>query len=227
MSERIFVGTPPLEIEIQRNARARRLTLRIGPSGPRMTVPKRCKLADAEDFARRKLDWITARLERAPTLKPIDFGRDLPVLGRMRRIAPRNARSIKIDDDYIYAPETKNPAPAIAQTLKAMARDELVAQSDFFAAKLGRPYARISLRDTRSRWGSCTSAGNLMYSWRLIMTPPEVLTYVAAHEVAHLAHLDHSQAFWDTVERLLPGFGPQRQWLKTHGAEIQSYQFKT
>jgi predicted metal-dependent hydrolase len=106
-----------------------------------------------------------------------------------------------------------------------MARDRLVAASEHYADLLGRPFGKVSLRDTRSRWGSCTSEGNLMYSWRLILAPVDVLNYVAAHEVSHLAEMNHSQAFWSEVERLMPGYAAPRKWLKQHGAELHRFQF--
>ena len=94
-----------------------------------------------------------------------------------------------------------------------------------YAARLGKGYTRLTLRDTRSRWGSCTSDGGLMFSWRLIMAPPSVLDYVAAHEVAHLAQMNHSPAFWAEVTRIYGDFDPPRQWLRTHGADLHRYQF--
>ena len=99
-------------------------------------------------------------------------------------------------------------------------------RSDRYSAALGIPYARLTLRDTRSRWGSCTADGGLMYSWRLILTPPEVLDYVAAHEVAHLRHMDHSRAFWDTVEQLYGPWKAQRRWLRDHGSGLHRYRFE-
>jgi predicted metal-dependent hydrolase len=92
------------------------------------------------------------------------------------------------------------------------------AACDRHAAALGRQPRALSLRDTRSRWGSCTHDGRLMFSWRLAMAPPEVLDYVAAHEVAHLAHMDHSPAFWAATARLMPDYARHRAWLRAHGA---------
>ncbi|GFE63244.1 hypothetical protein KIN_03180 [Litoreibacter roseus] len=109
--------------------------------------------------------------------------------------------------------------------LKVTARDRLASASQKHAETLGRPFHKITLRDTRSRWGSCTSQGNLMYSWRLILAPPEVLDYVAAHEVAHLAHMDHSQRFWTAVGGLCPGYQTPRAWLRRNGATLHRYQF--
>ncbi|MEN8893803.1 MAG: M48 family metallopeptidase, partial [Planktotalea arctica] len=109
--------------------------------------------------------------------------------------------------------------------LKLRARDRLAQASDHYAGKMGKPYTRLTIRDTRSRWGSCSSAGALMYSWRLILCPPEVLDYVAAHEVAHLAEMNHSSAFWDTVTRLHGPYTAPRNWLRTHGSSLHSYRF--
>ena len=87
--------------------------------------------------------------------------------------------------------------------------------------------ARITLRDTRSRWGSCSHEGALMYSWRLIMAPPAVLTYVAAHEVAHMLEMNHSDRFWAVVDQLYPGWEAQRRWLHTQGAALHALRFTT
>ena len=91
---------------------------------------------------------------------------------------------------------------------------------------LGRKVARLTLRDTRSRWGSCSHEGALMYSWRLIMAPPSVLRYVAAHECAHLVEMNHSPAFWAVVSRLYPGWQRERAWLHAEGAQLHGYRFE-
>src|SRR5690606_32603283 len=109
--------------------------------------------------------------------------------------------------------------------LKALARDRLAAAADRHAATLGRGYRSLVLRDTRSRWGSCAADGRLMFSWRLAMAPPEVLDYVAAHEVAHLAEMNHSPAFWAVVERLMPDHRAPRAWLRAEGAALHRWNF--
>ncbi len=92
-------------------------------------------------------------------------------------------------------------------------------------ATAGRNYSRLTLRDTRSRWGSCSASGALSYSWRLILAPSEVLDYVAAHEVAHLKEMNHSSAFWDTVTRIHGPYEVQRGWLRSDGAALHRYRF--
>ncbi|MFN6979665.1 MAG: M48 family metallopeptidase, partial [Gemmobacter sp.] len=115
----------------------------------------------------------------------------------------------------------------VAAFLRLLARDRLAAACDAHAARAGRRYVRLVLRDTRSRWGSCTAQGALMFNWRLAMAPPAVLDYVAAHEVAHLVRMDHSPAFWAEVERLRPGHAADRAWLRRHGGALHGWRFDT
>ena len=127
-------------------------------------------------------------------------------------------------DDGLLLPRGAGPA-SVKAFLRTRARDALVAASDRYAGLIGRQYSRLTLRDTRSRWGSCSSTGALMYSWRLIMAPPEVLDYVAAHEVAHLAQMNHGPAFWALVEELMPDYAPRRAWLRDHGDRLHALRF--
>ena len=115
------------------------------------------------------------------------------------------------------------PAARTAAFLKTLARDRLAAASDHYASQLGRKVTRITLRDTRSRWGSCAHDGALMYSWRLIMAPPHVLDYLAAHEVAHLVHMNHSDEFWALTHKLSKDTDSAEAWLKAHGASLHRY----
>jgi predicted metal-dependent hydrolase len=103
--------------------------------------------------------------------------------------------------------------PRVAAWLKVLARDRLAQASTRYAGLVGRRYSSLAIRDTRSRWGSCSPDGRLMYSWRLIMAPPPVLDYVAAHEVAHLVELNHSPAYWTVVTAICPDWKDHRAWL--------------
>ncbi|MGB5557542.1 MAG: M48 family metallopeptidase, partial [Paracoccaceae bacterium] len=121
------------------------------------------------------------------------------------------------------APE--QAAARIRAFLKLAARDRLNVAVDRYADLAGRRVSNITLRDTRSRWGSCTSDGRLMFSWRLIMAPPRVLDYVAAHEVAHLVEMNHSPAYWAVVRRIYPDYEVQRRWLRAHGQKLHAVRF--
>ncbi len=110
----------------------------------------------------------------------------------------------------------------VGDHLKALARADLLAAVERHAAALGRRPARVVLRDTTSRWGSCSSRGTLSFSWRLVLAPPFVLDYLAAHEVAHLAEMNHGPVFWDHCRRLCPRSDEARAWLKANGAGLHA-----
>lgn len=221
-------GPPPVEITLRRSARSTRFSLRVSQLDGRVTLsmPLRARERDAMEFALGHESWVRAALARRPTQSLLRMGDTVLVEGRLLTLAPGTTRSPVIAGDSLLLPG--DPAQAATRTaayLKTLARDRLAAASDHYAAQIGRKVTRITLRDTRSRWGSCAHDGALMYSWRLIMAPPPVLTYVAAHEVAHMVEMNHSDAFWDVVNRLYPGWQAQRKWLHTHGRDLHAYQF--
>ncbi|MEL6915169.1 MAG: SprT family zinc-dependent metalloprotease [Pseudomonadota bacterium] len=226
MGERhILDGDPPIEVELRQSARARRLTLRVAARDGRvtLTVPRGVGPGEAMDFARQKRGWLLRHVGDAGARTTLGPGDTVPLAGRLLRLELAETRAPRVEGDLLLLPRRAAPAPgrAVAAFLKLEARARLAAASDRYAAALGRRYSRITLRDTRTRWGSCSAAGALMYSWRLAMAPPEVLDYVAAHEVSHLREMNHSPAFWQTVERLMPAYREHRAWLKRHGAELQ------
>ena len=221
-------GFPPVDITLRRNIRARRFSLRVSQSDGRVTlsIPTRAREAEAMAFASAQEGWIRAALARMPVVAGVGIGSVIPVQGHMLRLVTGAGRSVRIaGDDLIVPGDPGRAAAKVAAYLKVMARDRLAAASDHYAAQLGRRVTQITLRDTKSRWGSCTAEGSLMYSWRLIMAPPQVLTYVAAHEVAHLVEMNHSAAFWAVVSRLYPIWQPERAWLKRQGGALQAYHF--
>ena len=228
MGQHILPGDPPIGLTLRRSGRARRISLRVsGLDGKvTLTLPRGVPEREALAFAAEKQAWLRRQLDKRPGHQVVGMDEELPIQGVMHRIAPGAGRRIIAQDGVLHVPGAEATlAPRLQAWLKAQARDRLAAASDHYAARLGRPYARLTLRDTRSRWGSCSSNGGLMYSWRLIMAPAPVLDYVAAHEVAHLAEMNHSPAFWATVDRLYPGYEPHRRWLREHGATLHSYRF--
>jgi predicted metal-dependent hydrolase len=228
MGHHVLPGNPPVALTLRRSARARRISLRVSGLDGRvtLTLPRGVAEDEALAFARDKAGWLRRQLGKRPEEVPVAVGADIPVEGRMLALAPGRGRAIRQAGDTLLVPGPEETvATRLRAWLKTRARERLAAASDRHAAALGRPYARLTLRDTRSRWGSCSAAGGLMYSWRLVMAPPEVLDYVAAHEVAHLAEMNHSPAFWATVARLCPGYAAPRRWLRENGAALHRYRF--
>ena len=224
-------GVPPLDIILRRSARARRYSLRVSRVDGQvtLTLPVRARVAQAMAFARDHEDWVRARLAEMPKGRRVVRGGVVPIAGADRVITAAPVKTPHLRDDRLMIPERlltgAAVGPGVAACLKILARDRLLTVCDGHAAALGRRYSGLVLRDTRSRWGSCSSAGRLMFSWRLIMAPPEVLEYVAAHEVAHLVEMNHAPAFWACVARLMPGYRAHRDWLRAHGAALHRVDF--
>ena len=174
----------------------------------------------------QKLDWLRHQIEQKIDIQPVKAGASVPVEGRLRWVQPAAGRKVVLCEDQIQVPGSVDQLGVkLRGYLRALARDRLAAASDGYAAQLGRDYHRLTLRDTRSRWGSCSSQGALMYSWRLIMAPPDVLQYVAAHEIAHLSEMNHAPAFWALVGDLYGDYAPARSWLKENGAGLHNFRF--
>lgn len=216
-----------LAVRLRRSPRARRMTLRVprDGSGAVLTLPVGVPLAEGQDFARSRRDWLRAAVGRLPLRQAAVPGAALPVEGRALILTPAPVRRAQVQDDRLLIPEGRPAGSVAAAWLKHLAMLRLRVACDRFAEALGRPYAAIALRDTRSRWGSCTHDGRLMFSWRLAMAPPVVLDYVAAHEVAHLAEMNHSPRYWAVVRRLLPGYEAPRRWLKQNGNQLHGWRF--
>ncbi len=223
MLDHILPGDPPVAVSVRRSARARRLSLRISGTDGRvtLTLPLRTRLGDGLDFLREREAWLRGHLARAPVPLVPAFGTTIPFEGRDLLLAPAPGRRALLDDGRLLLPWAETGlGPRLGAFLRAAARDRLAAACDRHATVLGRRWRRLTLRDPRSRWGSCTVQGDLMFSWRLVLAPPPVLDYVAAHEVAHLARMDHSPAFWSVVDDLCPGWQVQRDWLRREGAGL-------
>lgn len=224
----ILPGSPPVEVTLRRTDRARRMSLRVSRLDGRVTLslPTRARESEAMAFLRAQEDWIRKALVNVVPSDSVGLGAEIPVEGQMLRLVPGASRSPTVIGDTLHVPgDAARAGVRVAAYLKLLARDRLASASDTYALRIGRRYRSLTLRDTRSRWGSCTADAGLMYSWRLIMAPPQVLDYVAVHEVAHLAEMNHSARFWAIVADLMPDYERQRRWLKTQGHALHSYRF--
>ncbi|PRY21838.1 hypothetical protein CLV78_108109 [Aliiruegeria haliotis] len=228
MSEHVLPGERPIRVVLRRSARARRYSLRVSRLDGRvtLTMPQGASQARGLAFVHEKEGWIRKQLEERPSEVLVELGASLPVDGRPMQIVRGDSTRICEERDVIQISRRVGHVPgAVAGLLKAHARDRLAAASDHYARILGRPYTKLTIRDTRSRWGSCSADGALMYSWRLVLAPPDVLVYVAAHEVAHLAHMNHGPRFWTAVGNLMPGYEERRAWLRENGETLHRYRF--
>jgi predicted metal-dependent hydrolase len=220
-------------VRLRRHRQARRYTLRVQAATREvvLTMPPRGSIKEARAFAEKHGAWIAARLGRLAEAAPFAHGTEMPLRGVLHRIVHRrNMRgTVWTETDaagrrlICVAGEAPHVERRIADFLKREARRDLEAASRRYAQKLGVTIKRISVRDQVSRWGSCSTTGVLSYSWRLILAPPFVLDYLAAHEAAHLIEMNHSPRFWRLVGRLCPAMQRAKVWLDAHGTDLHRY----
>ena len=220
---------PRLLYKISR--RARRISLRVNPSDREViiTVPGERSLDKARAFARKQTDWINVQLETLPAPEPFVPGGHVTLFGESYRlIRPEGRGRPKIDPDnrqvLVPAPDDAF-AGRVRRLLIREARKALETATHHYAEKLNKDVAKISVRDTSSRWGSCVTRqgkGHISYSWRLIAAPPFVLDYVCAHECAHMIEANHSAAFWAVVDDIFDETKKAKAWLRRHGAKLHA-----
>lgn len=229
---KLVIDDAVIPVAIRRNARARRMILRMAHDGEGvvLTLPPAVSERAGLDFAARQSGWILSRLGNQRDAVLFRPGEMVPLRGELHEIVHvAAARGVVRPDPEGSRPrllvygDAAHLSRRLEDWLKRQAKLDLAAASDRFARAMDTRYARLSVRDQKSRWGSCSSNGRLSYSWRLILAPPFVLDYVAAHEVAHLIEMNHSDRFWTLVERHCPRMAEARRWLKTHGASLHRY----
>ena len=220
-------NTLPAGLTVRINPRARRISLRVNAKGEAVLVLPHEKLrAEGLRFAAQKQDWLERQRTRQPDRVPFAPGSTIPVRGEPHRVVndPAGRDPVSLDGTTV----TVSGQPAMTERLltgwlkREAARDYQSAVS-YHAATLHLPEPPITLRDPKTRWGSCSSRKTLSLSWRLILAPPDVLDYVAAHEVCHLVEMNHSTRFWALVRRVCPSYRQHEAWLKEHGRSLHRY----
>lgn len=216
-------------VRLEVNPKARRLILRLDERAREAVAvaPSRRSLRDAASFAAERVDWIASQLGALPNVRPFTDGAMIQLRGEAVRLSlegsGRMAQLLEGEPPLLSAPGMAETfSGRVTRFLKKEARKDIEAAVARHTETLGVKAARIQIKDTRSRWGSCTSDGRLSFSWRLICAPPDVLDYVAAHECAHLLEMNHSPRFWAHVSQCIPGWKVQRKWLRVHGPLLQA-----
>jgi predicted metal-dependent hydrolase len=214
---------------VRRSARARRIRLRIDAAerAIELVLPQGVAARRGGDFLAAQRGWVAARLLSLPVRMPFVEGALVPVFGVphvIRRESDPAAPPVAIGGGEI---RVRGDGPHVGRRvrdhLRCLARTELSRRAHAQAESLGRPLGRVSVRDTKSRWGSCSAAGNLSFCWRLVLAPEPVLDYVVAHEVAHLAEMNHGPRFWRLVDRMVPDRAAPRAWLRRNRLVLLAY----
>jgi predicted metal-dependent hydrolase len=221
----LVAGGRRVPLRLARNRRARRYILRLSPDGSaRVTVPRGGSVAQAMEFAHRNTAWLERELLRLATRpsrpKAWPLGTEVLFRGQPVRLeAGANGQSglVCFGQESLHVPDaTGDLRPAVEGRLRALAAQELPARALELAAVHLFPVRRVSVRDQRSRWGSCSRRGTVSLNWRLVQAPSFVRDYLILHELVHLREMNHSSRFWLEVSRLCPQFAEAERWLKEH-----------
>lgn len=216
--------------EVKESRRARRISIKIKETTKvvYITIPRGVNSNVVNKFVEEKIGWIRKNLEKTVQPETVSLGSTLPIEGLLREVTLNEnlKTNFELQSDRINL-KTLSPScgEQTRQALISLSHDVFLGWSLKYAEKLNVNFSKISIKDPKTRWGSCSSSGSLMFSWRLIMAPPVVGRYVAAHEVSHLLHLNHSKDFWLAVFSLCPNYESHRLWLKNNGKNLHKFVF--
>lgn len=219
-----------IKLTFKRNARCKRMIMRVAKDGTglMMTLPKRTTQAEALRFAHGAKGWILKNISNRMPALAFAEGSVIPFRGEQFRISCPGGRRglVKLDEatkTIIVPGERAHVNRRLTDWLKQQAQKELIVASQHYASAMNVQYTALSVRDQSSRWGSCSAAKALSYSWRLILAPPFVLDYVAAHEVAHIQEMNHGPRFWRLVLTHCKLAKQARTWLKHEARDLHRF----
>ncbi len=221
--------SPRLKILI--SERAKRMALRLDPRHRlvHLVIPKRANMQTAYLFAEQNKEWIREKLRDLPKQVPFKDGEILPILGRDRTIIVcynpglKSTEIMLKKDELLILTNKPDPSVRIKRFLMDLAKEKLTELAQEKATQLRRRLADVQVKDTRSRWGSCTEDGRISFSWRLIFAPLKAFDYVVAHECAHLTYMDHSENFWRTCERVSRDYDEGKDWMLLNGHTLMRF----
>lgn len=214
-------------LKVNTSLKLKRLNLRIDHKKRLvvLSMPKLCSKKKAFDFINEHIDWIEEKLAQLPEIKEFEDGLIINLFGNAVTICHSNDFGAPklIDKTLFVGGDKEFLHRRIKDYIKREAKKIFYAKSKTLADKIGCNLTGVSIKDTKSRWGSCSSLKHINYNWRIALAPDFVIDYLMAHEVAHLKHQDHSSAFWQTVENLCPNAQEGKNWLTKNGNALYLY----
>jgi len=226
--ESLTLGSRQISLLIVKNPRARRYLLRLRPDGTaRVTIPRGGTQTEARRFVERNVNWLEEQFKRQasrPSIQPANWqiGSEILFRGELVRLESPSAGEVGFCGEILKVDRSATDLrPMVELHLRRLATQELPARLMELAGTHGLKVQRVSIRNQKSRWGSCSRRGTISLNWRLIQTPETVRDYICLHELAHLRHMNHSTRFWQEVERLCPNYRESEKWLKSHRGFIR------
>lgn len=208
---------------VRRSARARHVRISVDARGEvEVVLPQRAREREAVRFVADKQRWIERHVARARAAQEVVAAREgtVPLVGEELLLEPQPGRTRAHRRGDVLLVPAGDAGPAIERWYRRAARAEIAVRLDAAAAALGVRYTALTIRNQRTRWGSCSVNGAMSFNWRLLLAPEPVLDYVVWHEACHLRVMDHSPRFWALVEEHVPGYREPRRWLRDHGTTL-------
>lgn len=234
--ETTLIAGKPLRYSVRRSRRARRLGLTVcHRQGVEVVLPWRARLSDVPDLLKRFSGWLVEQADKyevwdGPKVRSFATGSTVDILGRARRLeisglpAGKSRPQVHLEGDALHlqlsAEDIFEPRPALQKYLRKLARADLLERVEHWSDRLGLYPTKVIVGERTSRWGSCSRQGTLSFCYRLIQAPPEVIDAVVAHEVCHLAHLNHGKRFYALLDRVCPDHRRCMDWLRDHDQEL-------
>jgi predicted metal-dependent hydrolase len=214
-----------LTYTVRRSDRARRVRVLVDPhGGVEVVLPRRSAARAAPDAIAELRPWIDARLAAGQAVRDAVAARGdaVPYLGRELSLRPQPGRTRvhRRGDELLVPADALASAAALERWYRRAAREEIAPRLDAAVGALRCSYSSLTIRNQRTRWGSCSSTGAMSFNWRLLLAPEPVLDYVVWHEACHLRVMDHSTRFWDLVGRHCPDYPEHRRWLRREGSTL-------
>ena len=228
--EALLLGSREVPLSLVRHPRARRYRLRLRPDGTaRVTIPRGGSTAEARRFVERSRAWLEQQFQRldARPRQPAGWkaGSEILFRGELVRISSSETGGIQFGGEVLSAVgDVSDLRPAIEKHLRRLAAQELPVRVVELACQHGLDVKRVTVRNQRTRWGSCSRRGTISLNWRLIQTPGFVCDYIILHELAHLKQMNHSDRFWREVETMCPDYRNAERWLKQHKEMLRETQ---
>ena len=212
-----------IEYTVRRSDRARRVRVAVDAErGVEVVLPQRAPKRAAAEAVRELRPWIERRLAETEAARAVVAARrgTVPYLDETLRLHPQPGRTrVHRRGEQLFVP-TGDPRPTLERWYRRQARTEIAPRLDEAVRALGVAYTALTIRNQKTRWGSCSSTGAMSFNWRLLLAPGDVLDYVVWHEACHLVVLDHSDRFWALLERHVPDYAEPRRWLRRHGQTL-------
>lgn len=217
-----------MDIKVVPSRSGRKLTLKIDEKEriPVLSVPRFCSRKHAIEFVNEHLDWIVQSLNKLPEIHHFDDGEQFLLFGQNVTVkhCPEARRGVWLENgELCVSGAAEFVHRRVKDYIKKRAQEEFYARSQKLAAQIGCKLIGVSIKDTKSRWGSCSAFNHINYSWRIALAPDFVIDYLLAHEVSHLKHLNHSDEFWACVATLCPEWSKGQIWLKHYGKSLYMY----